>query len=65
VEEKGRPEGARLAPGSIPDMAVPADAAVAIFATGCFWCTEADFEKVPGVYEAVSGYIGGSVPHPT
>jgi methionine-S-sulfoxide reductase len=44
---------------------VPDDAKVAIFATGCFWCTESDFEKVPGVYEAVSGYTGGSVDNPT
>ncbi|HEX6010671.1 MAG TPA: peptide-methionine (S)-S-oxide reductase MsrA, partial [Geminicoccaceae bacterium] len=36
--------------------------AVAIFASGCFWCTESDFEKVPGVVEAVSGYIGGTDP---
>jgi methionine-S-sulfoxide reductase len=39
--------------------------AVATFASGCFWCTEADFEKVPGVVEAVSGYIGGTDPDPT
>ena len=39
--------------------------AVATFASGCFWCTESDFEKVPGVVEAVSGYIGGSDPDPT
>jgi peptide methionine sulfoxide reductase msrA/msrB len=37
----------------------------AVFAGGCFWCTEADFEKVPGVIEAVSGYTGGLVPNPT
>lgn len=37
----------------------------AIFASGCFWCTESDFEKVPGVLDAVSGYIGGRVPNPT
>jgi peptide-methionine (S)-S-oxide reductase len=37
----------------------------AIFAGGCFWCTEADFEKLPGVIEAVSGYIGGSLPNPS
>lgn len=37
----------------------------ATFAGGCFWCTEADFEKLPGVIDAVSGYTGGSVPHPT
>ena len=34
-------------------------------AGGCFWCTEADFEKVQGVSEAVSGFAGGSVENPT
>ena len=32
---------------------------------GCFWCTEADFEKVQGVSEAVSGFAGGTVQDPT
>ncbi|MEM7441347.1 MAG: peptide-methionine (S)-S-oxide reductase MsrA [Pseudomonadota bacterium] len=32
----------------------------AVFAGGCFWCVEKDFEAVPGVIEATSGYIGGS-----
>jgi peptide methionine sulfoxide reductase msrA/msrB len=36
----------------------------AVFAGGCFWCTESDFEKVPGVLEAVSGYTGGHVADP-
>ena len=36
----------------------------AVFAGGCFWCTEADFEKVPGVVEAVSGYTGGDTADP-
>jgi peptide-methionine (S)-S-oxide reductase len=46
--------------------AAPAQAtAVATFASGCFWCTESDFEKVPGVVEAVSGYIGGQTENPT
>ena len=39
--------------------------ATATFAGGCFWCVEADFEKVPGVVEAVSGYTGGTVENPT
>ncbi|MTJ04706.1 MAG: peptide-methionine (S)-S-oxide reductase MsrA [Sediminimonas qiaohouensis] len=34
-------------------------------AGGCFWCVEADFEKVPGVSEVVSGYTGGNVDNPT
>ena len=37
----------------------------AIFAGGCFWCTESDFEKMPGVTAAVSGYISGRVDRPT
>ncbi|WP_410001074.1 peptide-methionine (S)-S-oxide reductase MsrA [Tateyamaria omphalii] len=34
-------------------------------AGGCFWCVEADFEKVNGVTEAVSGFAGGTVANPT
>jgi len=37
----------------------------AIFAGGCFWCTESDFDKVPGVVSTISGYIGGTVANPT
>jgi peptide-methionine (S)-S-oxide reductase len=37
----------------------------AVFAGGCFWCTEADFESVPGVIEAISGYAGGKKPNPS
>lgn len=41
------------------------DAGVAIFAGGCFWCTEADFDKLPGVLETTSGYIGGHIDNPS
>ncbi len=37
----------------------------AIVAGGCFWCVEADFEKLPGVKGVVSGYTGGAMENPT
>ena len=37
----------------------------ATFAGGCFWCLEADFGKLPGIVEAVSGYSGGKLVNPT
>jgi len=43
----------------------PQSTRAAYFAGGCFWCTEADFEKVDGVIEAISGYTGGNVANPT
>lgn len=36
-----------------------------IFAGGCFWCVESDFDSVPGVMDTVSGYTGGTVENPT
>jgi peptide-methionine (S)-S-oxide reductase len=37
----------------------------ALVAGGCFWCVEADFERVRGVEEVVSGFAGGDVANPT
>jgi peptide-methionine (S)-S-oxide reductase len=62
---------ARLAGGGLGLMlafAAPsllAATATAIFAGGCFWCTEADFEKLPGVIGAESGYTDGKLPNPS
>lgn len=39
--------------------------ATAIFAGGCFWCVESDFDKVPGVLATTSGYTGGHLENPT
>lgn len=43
----------------------PPNLETATFAAGCFWCTEADFDKVPGVVATVSGYTGGRVVNPS
>ncbi|MBK7279590.1 peptide-methionine (S)-S-oxide reductase MsrA [Candidatus Aalborgicola defluviihabitans] len=45
--------------------AAQAATATAVFAGGCFWCTESDFEKLPGVIAAESGYTGGKVVNPS
>lgn len=39
--------------------------AKAVFAGGCFWCVESDFDKVPGVISTTSGYTGGKTLNPT
>ena len=46
-------------------QAKAADTKTAVLAGGCFWCVESDFEHVPGVIEAVSGFTGGSVVDPS
>ncbi|HQR20783.1 MAG TPA: peptide-methionine (S)-S-oxide reductase MsrA [Burkholderiaceae bacterium] len=43
----------------------PVKTETAIFAGGCFWCVEADFDKVDGVLTTTSGYIGGRTANPT
>jgi peptide methionine sulfoxide reductase msrA/msrB len=48
------------APAPVPDSLKQAT-----FAGGCFWCTEAAFQKTEGVTRAVSGYSGGTAPDPT
>ena len=55
-----------LASSSIAAQPTPPGQAVsAIFAGGCFWCVEADFDKVPGVIATESGYAGGQLQNPT
>jgi peptide-methionine (S)-S-oxide reductase len=53
---------------SRPKSAAPPRAArveVAVFAMGCFWCAETQFEEQPGVLSVISGYTGGREEHPT
>ncbi len=55
-----------LASSGIAAQSTPAGrTATAIFAGGCFWCVEADFDKVPGVIATESGYAGGKLQNPT
>ena len=61
---------AQSAPTPAPRINVAAPAAdgnqqVAIFAGGCFWCVESDFDKVPGVLSTTSGYTGGKTANPS
>ena len=48
-------------------LTAPAHAAekIAYFAGGCFWCTEADFEKIDGVGDVISGFMGGREADPS
>jgi peptide-methionine (S)-S-oxide reductase len=47
------------------EIEIKADYASAVFAGGCFWCVEADFDKVPGVVETISGFAGGTLDNPS
>ena len=52
-----------------PDVRIslnpPSGKAIAVFAEGCFWCSEHIFEAVVGIDSAVSGYAGGTTANPT
>ncbi|HYC70784.1 MAG TPA: peptide-methionine (S)-S-oxide reductase MsrA [Opitutaceae bacterium] len=54
------------AAGEAPAKSSPsAKTELATFGGGCFWCTEAVYERVPGVKRVVSGYAGGKTDRPT
>jgi len=61
--------GLALAPGAalaqVRSAPAPVKTATATFAGGCFWCVEADFDKIDGVLSTTSGYTGGKTPNPT
>ncbi|GAF96734.1 unnamed protein product [marine sediment metagenome] len=49
----------------LPAESRPVQTETAYFAGGCFWGIEDSFQKLPGVVDAVSGYMGGTTPDPT
>jgi len=46
-------------------LSATASTAKAVFAGGCFWCVESDFDKIPGVLSTTSGYTGGKTANPS
>ena len=54
----------RTAPAPAPAPRA-AQTATAVFAGGCFWCTESDFDHIPGVISTLSGYTGGHLANPS
>jgi peptide-methionine (S)-S-oxide reductase len=49
----------------LPNEVIQDTVPTAYFGSGCFWCSEAIFETIEGVYEAESGYAGGNVINPS
>ena len=61
IFQRMRSHPTALAPTVTPTSTI----AIATFAGGCFRCTEADFEKAPGVTKVISGYTGGALTNPS
>ena len=57
------PAAKEMSPAPLPTPA--AGQAAAVFAGGCFWCVESDFDKAPGVISTTSGFAGGKTQNPT
>jgi peptide-methionine (S)-S-oxide reductase len=60
--DDSKPNQAHM-PASLPT--IPEGAESITLGAGCFWCTEAVFQQIPGVISVTSGYMGGTVKNPT
>ena len=56
---------AQAAPPVAAPATAPGQTAIAVFAGGCFWCVESDYDKVAGVLSTTSGFTGGRTQNPT
>lgn len=66
ADEKGATSSSKTASKTtVSENSTDPQTAIATLAGGCFWCTEAVFERMEGVKDVVSGYIGGQVPNPS
>ena len=62
--KSGMLASALLAVSLAPSAGHSQETKTAIFAGGCFWCVESDFDQIDGVVETISGYIGGTLENP-
>ena len=65
TQADGQPEVSKVKFASLPDAETTRNLITATLAGGCFWCTEAVMERLEGVSDVVSGYMGGHVENPT
>jgi peptide-methionine (S)-S-oxide reductase len=65
VDEPKQPPANAGTTTDTKDTEKPAKLATVTFGNGCFWCTEAVFQRIKGVKNVVSGYSGGTVKNPT
>ena len=63
AEDKPMKSSDPHAPSAV--SAIPVGAGAITLGAGCFWCTEAVYQQQPGVLSVTSGYMGGTVNHPT
>lgn len=60
-----KPESTTMSDPAAPSLTIPADAETATLGAGCYWCAEAAYSHLAGVYSATPGFMGGSVNQPT
>ena len=65
AQPTGQTPGKPVEGGSTAEKMRLMNLPMATLAGGCFWCTESDFRKIPGVVKVISGYAGGHGPNPT